>query len=195
MKLLKQLAENGRTIVCSIHTPSAKIFELFDTVYILNEGQCLFNGFGPHIVEFLENFGLTCPKQHNPADYSKYEIILRLHKKSGFLNICCARSVIEICDPEFGNYTQQMVDWSHKRQLMLKQTSVANDAYIDGGPVYSSTTKKLVKMKKKTDRFRLFHELKILLRRNWLQMLRDKVNEFENFNYYCQKHSMLFVRT
>lgn len=72
--LLKSLAESGRTVICSIHTPSSKIFSMFDSVYVLSSGQCVYQGHGPNIVQYVENFGLTCPKHYNPADFSKLYI-------------------------------------------------------------------------------------------------------------------------
>ncbi|KAI9584047.1 hypothetical protein GQX74_010382 [Glossina fuscipes] len=35
--LLRRIAHAGRTVICSIHTPPAKLFEMFDKVYIMAE--------------------------------------------------------------------------------------------------------------------------------------------------------------
>ena len=37
-RVLKQLAYGGRTVVCTIHQPSAHILELFDQVHWIKEG-------------------------------------------------------------------------------------------------------------------------------------------------------------
>uniref|UniRef100_A0A1I8NYQ4 ABC transporter domain-containing protein n=1 Tax=Stomoxys calcitrans TaxID=35570 RepID=A0A1I8NYQ4_STOCA len=70
--LLRRLAHAGRTIICSIHTPPAKLFQMFDKVYILAEGQCVYQGSVGNIVPYLKQIGPTCPLTYNPADFSKY---------------------------------------------------------------------------------------------------------------------------
>lgn len=71
VELLKRIASGGRTVICSIHTPSAKIFEQFNTVYVVANGQCVYSGEGQNIVPYMEAVGLRCPKTYNPADFSE----------------------------------------------------------------------------------------------------------------------------
>lgn len=71
IQLLRRLAHAGRTIICSIHTPPAKLFEMFDKVYIMAEGECVYQGSVRNIVPYLKEIGPTCPVTYNPADFSK----------------------------------------------------------------------------------------------------------------------------
>lgn len=74
VKLLKQLVTDNRypmSIVMSIHQPSAKLFAVFDRVYVMSEGCCLYEGScqAATVNSYLSRFGLECPKYHNIADY------------------------------------------------------------------------------------------------------------------------------
>lgn len=70
--MLKALAKGGRNIICTIHQPSATIYEMFDHVYVLAEGKCIYQGASSNTVAFMANVGLYCPQYHNPADFCKY---------------------------------------------------------------------------------------------------------------------------
>ncbi|KAL4713588.1 hypothetical protein ACJJTC_005073 [Scirpophaga incertulas] len=69
VRLLKQLARQGRTVVCTIHQPPASLLELFDQVYVIADGRCIYQGDTTAIVSYLQSVGLPCPRHHNPADF------------------------------------------------------------------------------------------------------------------------------
>ncbi|CAG5058835.1 unnamed protein product [Parnassius apollo] len=86
VSLLKRVARGGRTVVCSLHTPSARLFSVFDHVYVVADGRCAYQGTASGVVPFLNELQLPCPKTYNPADF-----------------------VIEVSSGEYGSHVDRMV--------------------------------------------------------------------------------------
>ncbi|KOX79142.1 ATP-binding cassette sub-family G member 4 [Melipona quadrifasciata] len=93
VKLLRGLAKAGRTIICTIHQPSAAIYEMFDTAYLLAGGRCMYEGATANTIAYFASVGLHCPKYHNPADY-----------------------MIEVVSKEYGDFNDQLVKLTSNKE-------------------------------------------------------------------------------
>ncbi|KAF2191656.1 hypothetical protein K469DRAFT_487704, partial [Zopfia rhizophila CBS 207.26] len=75
VRLLRKLADAGQAILCTIHQPSAVLFEYFDMLLLLKRGghMVYFGELGPGsciLLDYLERNGAAkCPPEANPAEY------------------------------------------------------------------------------------------------------------------------------
>lgn len=75
VKLLRDMAhQSNRTVVCTIHQPSSAMFKLFDSIYVLAKGRCVYQGSPDALVDYLSLIDAQCPVNYNPADYSKISL-------------------------------------------------------------------------------------------------------------------------
>ncbi|XP_009763606.1 ABC transporter G family member 1-like [Nicotiana sylvestris] len=59
----------GRTIVASIHQPSAEVFALFHSLCLLSSGRTVYFGPASAAIEFFALSGFPCPTLQNPSDH------------------------------------------------------------------------------------------------------------------------------
>lgn len=139
VRLLKQLVSDldyPMSIVISIHQPSAKLFSVFDQVYVMSEGHCLYEGSCQvdTINAHLSRFGLECPKFHNIADYL----------------IEIASEDLKPDDGERNFVKEQLIQFQEKRSQMSSSTfqeAKAGDQFLDA----DSSMKETSSLKQSTD--------------------------------------------
>ena len=56
-------------ILCTIHSPSSDLFQLFDRVIVMSTGRTIYNGPVSNIQSYFSNLGAPLPDYTNPADY------------------------------------------------------------------------------------------------------------------------------
>jgi ABC-type multidrug transport system ATPase subunit len=69
METLRELANQGRTIVQTIHQPNSDIFEMFDRLMLLAKGRVIYYNEARFAVDYFAGIGYKCPELSNPADY------------------------------------------------------------------------------------------------------------------------------
>jgi len=69
MKVLKNMANMGYTVITTIHQPTSQMFELFDKLMLLVDGNVCYYGKANEAVSYFSGLGLECGIHSNPADF------------------------------------------------------------------------------------------------------------------------------
>ena len=69
METMSALSRRGKTIICTIHQPSSRIFESFDKLCLMVEGKVAYFGHTAGAKDFFASQGYNLPLHYNPADY------------------------------------------------------------------------------------------------------------------------------
>ncbi|KAK0187746.1 P-loop containing nucleoside triphosphate hydrolase protein [Armillaria mellea] len=71
MDVLRQLAEEGRTIITTLHQSSSELFKHFGNVLLLTKGgRVAYSGPACDMLDYMASVGFKCPLTMNPADFA-----------------------------------------------------------------------------------------------------------------------------
>ncbi|CAH2107999.1 unnamed protein product [Euphydryas editha] len=149
VSLLKRVARGGRTVICSLHTPSARIFSVFDHVYVVADGKCAYQGTSGGVIPFLKELHLPCPKTYNPADF-----------------------IIEVSSGEYGSHTDKMVTAIDNGRSQRWRNYAIEDVYEDVDLEELNTG--VIERHNYTYESTPCQQFSVLLRRMFLQTFRNR---------------------
>ncbi|KAJ3404022.1 ATP-binding cassette sub- G member 2 [Chytriomyces hyalinus] len=115
IRMLKNLASDGATVVMTADAPKSDEFKLFDHLILLAEGQIMYQGPAEHSTTYFASLGYSCPSRCNPADYF-VKSILNPEKSRDTENTIPAKIRIEnlteawSCSIEYRNLQKAMLD-------------------------------------------------------------------------------------
>jgi ABC-type multidrug transport system ATPase subunit/ABC-type multidrug transport system permease subunit len=69
IRLLRNLANEGKTIILTIHQPSSAMFELFDKLMLLSEGEVVYFGETSRAESYFASIGHPFQANYNPCDF------------------------------------------------------------------------------------------------------------------------------
>ncbi|KAL9699601.1 hypothetical protein quinque_003042 [Culex quinquefasciatus] len=69
MSHLKELTKQDRCVISVIHQPSSDLLELYDDLYVVYDGRCMYRGSLQDLIPWYESAGIVCPQYYNRADF------------------------------------------------------------------------------------------------------------------------------
>ncbi|XP_022169227.1 protein scarlet-like [Myzus persicae] len=66
---LRRVAHSGKIVICTIHQPASGLFDQFQEVILLTNGQLAYQGSVSLVNNFFQKYGYICPATYNKADF------------------------------------------------------------------------------------------------------------------------------
>ncbi|XP_060861010.1 protein white [Metopolophium dirhodum] len=127
ISVLKSMASKGKTIICTIHQPSSEVYSMFDKILLLASGRTAFLGTPNDAIEFFKTLGVSCPKNHNPADFFIQLLAIVPSQEQ-----CSYETIDTVCEAyESSNYKSDMME--HQKQLCAASKSTADCSWGSNG--------------------------------------------------------------
>ena len=135
IRTLSELVNNtGCTIVASIHQPSARIFDLFTHVIVLNAGRTVYQGRQSEVLPTFTAAGYPCPMHTNLSDHMLETIATSVDDDSvqtALQAVCQDNPLLFTTQPsrvkryaavmERDEYDRHRVSWTRQTAVLLRR--------------------------------------------------------------------------
>lgn len=119
---LRNLAFTGRTVITTIHQPSAEMISLFDDICIMGEGNVVYFGRADRAVRYFTDIGFKSPSLMNPGEF--------------FLNVLRSNKQLKIDDDDIETGTFSTTDGNEQITRLVGEFQTSKekeklDRYIE----------------------------------------------------------------
>ncbi|KAJ1828818.1 hypothetical protein LPJ73_008497, partial [Coemansia sp. RSA 2703] len=158
VELVKKISvEQNTATIMTIHQPNARIFNIFDKVILLSQGQLVYFGPTSESINYFAGIGYQCPMHENPADY--FVDLMTLDYRSDEALERSKQQVSTLIE-HFAQYTSQAsVSSSEKHSLPAKDNNSGSNVALH--------------LDEPVPRNNWLYEYTTLARRDWINMLRN----------------------
>ena len=143
----------GTTVLCTIHQPSSDLFQMFDRILLMTEGQVAFLGNTADALDFFSSQGFRCPPNYNPADF----FIATLAVVPGHESACKHKGQL-ICDSYEKSKFRHQID------------KIVNQEHYSNGKLHLSKKRNGTSSPYKAS---WMDQFRAVLQRSWHRVIRD----------------------
>nr|ATB19621.1 putative ABCG7 [Juniperus procera] len=152
METLQKLAQDGHTVVCSIHQPRGSIYAKFDDLILLSEGAVVYAGPAKEEpLSYFSKYGFVCDEHVNPAEFFADLISVDYSSNQSEES---SRKRIDYLVEVFAKKYADEVDGSLNFELQTSKIYTTRHKFVP----------------RKVEWWKQFH---LLLKRAWMQATRD----------------------
>lgn len=160
IKLITEEARKGKIIIFTIHQPRSDIFKLFDKLLLLAQGKIVYLDKASKAIEYFNTLNYKCPPHYNPAEY-----FIKILSKENLLTDNQMNVESEADEKEYYNKINLFSEHFKQKFSMTDLINVSQNNFN-------------MNIQKKHG---FLKELLILIKRNRLLMMRDKLAFFLRF--------------
>nr|QNH67900.1 ATP-binding cassette transporter subfamily G-like protein 1 [Brachionus rotundiformis] len=155
VECMRDLVQQGKTIICTIHQPSSEVFQKFDKLCLLAEGRLAYIGDLDAAEKFFSSQGFDIPIHYNPADYYIQTLAMIPGKREE-----SEKTISKVCSG-----FQESVHFSTNAQYLLEANRMAENPETR------------IKLKNRISyKANIFIQFIWLLWRSFLSTIRDKLS-------------------
>ncbi|KAJ2776658.1 hypothetical protein GGI15_004782 [Coemansia interrupta] len=156
VELVKKISvEQNTATIMTIHQPNARIFNIFDKVILLSQGQLVYFGPTSASIGYFASIGFECPVHENPADY--FVDLMTLDYRSDEA-LAQSKQQVSALIESFARHASQQPPPSSEKQSPASSQAGSNVALRLDAPV---------------PRNNWLYEYSTLARRDWINALRN----------------------